>query len=187
MEAGGLSATGGLVKDAVLVLAVVLAAVAGGLDWRTRRIPNWLTIPGLLVGIGMNAVASGWQGAKASLLGALLGLGLLLPFVLIRSLGGGDWKLVGALGAFLGPGPLLTVLLGAVFVAGAMALALIIYKRRVGQALRNIGRMLAALFSLRLPGPELTLDNPESLKVPFGVAVALTVILYGTGHLLSHY
>ena len=121
------------------------------------------------------------------MLGALLGLGLLLPFVLLRSLGGGDWKLVGALGAFFGPGPLLTVLLGAIFVAGAMALALIFYKRRLGQAVRNIGRMVAALVSLRLPGRELTLDNPESLKVPFGVAVALMVILYGTGHLLSHH
>jgi prepilin peptidase CpaA len=176
-----------LVKDAVVVLAVVLAAVAGWLDWRYRRIPNWLTIPGLVVGIGMNAAASGWQGAKASLLGALLGLGLLLPFVLLRSLGGGDWKLVGALGAFFGPGPLLTVLLGAIFVAGAMALALIFYKRRLGQAVRNIGRMVAALVGLRLPGRELTLDNPESLKVPFGVAVALTVILYGTGRLLTHH
>ena len=174
-------------KDAVLVLALVVAAVAGWLDWRCRRIPNWLTIPGLLVGIGMNAVASGWQGAKASLLGVLLALALLLPFVLLRSLGGGDWKLVGALGAFLGPEPLVTVLLSAIFVAGAMAIGLIIYKHRVGQAARNIGRMLIALFSLRLPGPELTLENPESLKVPFGVAVALTVILYGTGRLLSHH
>jgi Flp pilus assembly protein protease CpaA len=94
---------------------------------------------------------------------------------------------VGALGAFFGPAPLLTVLLGAIFVAGAMALALIFYKRRLGQAVRNIGRMVAALVSLRLPGPELTLDNPESLKVPFGVAVALTVILYGTGRLLTHH
>jgi prepilin peptidase CpaA len=185
MEAG-LSAPVSLVRDAVLVVAVILAAVAGWLDWRFRRIPNWLTIPGLAVGIAMNALAAGWLGAKASLLGAVVGLGLLLPFVLIRSLGGGDWKLVGALGAFLGPGPLITVLFGAVFVAGAMALALIIYKHRVGEAARNIGRMLAALFSLRLPGPELTLDNPQSLKVPFGVAVALTVILYGTGRLLSH-
>ena len=176
-----------MVRDAVWVLAVVLAAVAGWMDWQYRRIPNWLTVPGLVAGIVANAAASGWQGAKDSLLGALLGLGLLLPFVLVRSLGAGDWKLVGALGAFLKPGPLLTVLLGAIFVAGAMAVGLIIYKGRVRQAVRNIGLMLASLFTLRLPGAELTLDNPESLKVPFGVAVALTVILYGTSHFLSHH
>ena len=58
-------------------------------------------------------------------------------------------------------------------------MALIIYKRRVRQALRNVGRILAALLTLRLPASELSLENPESLKIPFGVAVAFAVVLYG--------
>jgi prepilin peptidase CpaA len=160
------------------MLATIPAVVAGWTDWRSRRIPNWLTVLALLVGIGVNTLALGWAGAKDSLLGAGLGLGLLLPFVLLRSLGGGDWKLVGALGAFLGPPRLISVLLGTILVAGVMAVILIIWKRRVGQTLRNLGHMLAAMFTLHLPGPEVSLDNPESLKVPFGVAVAAAVVLY---------
>ena len=93
------------------MLAIVPALVAGWTDWRSRRIPNWLTVPTLLLGIVVNCVATGWTGAKESLLGAGLGLGILLPFVLIRSLGAGDWKLIGALGAFLGPSRLITVLM----------------------------------------------------------------------------
>lgn len=160
------------------MLAAVLAAVAGWTDWRSRRIPNWLTVSGLLLGFAANSLARGWAGTKDSLLGAGLGLLLLLPFVLVRSLGAGDWKLVGAVGAFLGPRHLLTVLFDTILVAGAMAVALIVWKKRVGQAIRNLGHMLAAFFAFRLPGPELSLDNPESLKVPFGVAVAVAVILY---------
>jgi hypothetical protein len=38
--------------------------------------------------------------------------------------------------------------------------------------------MLASVFTLHLPGPELSLDNPDSLKVPFGVAVAVATVLY---------
>lgn len=106
---------------------------------------------------------------------------MLLPFVLIRSLGGGDWKLAGALGAFLGPSRLATVLLGTVFVAGLMAVVLIIWKKRVRQTLRNVAHILAALFTLHLPGPEVSLDNPESSKVPFGVAMAVMVVLYTVG------
>jgi len=168
-----------MVKEAVWILAVLLAAIAGWLDWRYRRIPNWLTVPGLVLGILANSLARGWMGTKDALLGTLLGLALLFPLVLVRSLGAGDWKLVSALGAFLGPGRLITVLLGAIIVAGAMALVLIVYKRRVREALRNMGRIVAALCMLRTPGQDLSLDSSESLKVPFGVAVALTVILYG--------
>lgn len=167
-----------MVKAAIWVLAVILAAAAGWLDWRYRRIPNWLTVPGLVAGVVVNSLAGGWAGTKASLLGAALGLGILFPLVLLKSLGGGDWKLVGALGALLGPAGLIAVLVGAVFVAGFMALALVIYQGRVKQTLCNIGSILAAIFSLRLPGSEYTLDNPGAAKVPFGVAVALTVILY---------
>ena len=137
-----------------------------------------MTVPGLLLGVAVNSVVWGWAGAKASLLGALLGLALLLPFVMVRSLGAGDWKLVGALGAFLGPQHLVAVLFGAILVAGVMAAVMVIRHKRVRQTLRNVGRMLAAFFTLHLPGPDLSLDNPEALKVPFGVAVAVAVILY---------
>lgn len=166
-------------KPAVLVGAEVLAVIAAWTDLRSRRIPNWLTVPGLFVGIAANVVVGGWGGLKASLLGAALGLVLLLPFVLLRSLGAGDWKLAGALGAFAGPGVLVDLLLGSVFVAGLMAVALVIYKGRTRQTIRNIGHILISLVTFRLPGTQVSLDNPESLKVPYGVALAFTVMLYG--------
>jgi len=158
---------------------VILSVVAGWTDLRSRRIPNWLTVPGLLVGLAANSVLSGWGGLKASLLGAAVGLALLLPFVLLRSLGAGDWKLAGSLGAFAGPGILMDLLLGSVFVAGVMAVALVIYKGRVRQTIRNIGHILISLVTFRLPGARVSLDNPDSLKVPYGVALAFTVVLYG--------
>jgi len=174
-----------MLKDSVWLLATFLALWAGGMDWRYRRIPNWLTVPGLAVGIVVNTLLSGWPGAKASLLGAGLGLLVLLPFVLIRALGGGDFKLVSALGAFLGPGRLVDVLIVSMLVAGVMAGVLIVYKGRVRQSLRNMGHMLGAFLRLRLPGAEVSLDNPESAKIPFGVAVAVTVILFGVRQVAS--
>ncbi len=170
-------------KPGIIGLAVALAIVAGVMDWRSRRIPNWLTVPGLLVGVIANTAVSGWSGAKASLLGAGLGLLLLLPFVLIRSLGAGDWKLIGALGAFLGPSNLLDVLLVTVAMAGVMALALIVWKGRVKQTMQNILHILGSLFSFHLPGPEVSLDSKESLKIPFGVAVAAAVVLFSVRQL----
>jgi len=161
---------------------VLLALLAGWTDLRSRRIPNWLTVPGLLIGMAANVALGGWTGLKVSLMGAGLGLVLLLPFVLLRSLGAGDWKLAGALGAFTGPSRLIDLLLGSVFVAGVMALALVIYKGRVRQTMRNIGHILVSLVTFQLPGSRVSLDNPDALKVPYGVALAFTVVLYGVAH-----
>jgi prepilin peptidase CpaA len=167
-----------MLKQGVWMLATIPAVAAGWTDWRSRRIPNWLTVPAMLFGIAANSLALGWAGTKASLLGAALGLGLVLPLVLLKSLGGGDWKLVGALGAFLGPSRLLDVLVVSVLVAGAMAVALIIWKRQIGRTLRNLLHLVVSLFTLHVPPPELSLDNPDSLKVPFGLALAVGVVLY---------
>jgi prepilin peptidase CpaA len=160
------------------ILPAVVSTIAGYTDWRSRRIPNWLTMPALLLGIAANTLVRGWAGTKESLLGTGLGLTLLLPFVIIRALGAGDWKLVGALGSFLGPRQLVLVLMVTILVNGVMALAMIVWKQRVKQTARNFLHMLAAFALFQLPGRELTLDNPEAVKVPFGVAVAFAMILY---------
>lgn len=170
---------GASLKPAILAGAIALSLAAGWMDLRRRRIPNWLTVPGLLLGVGLNTALNGRSGLKTSLLGAAIGLALLLPFVLLRSLGAGDWKLAGALGAFVGRDLLIGLLLLSIFVAGVMALVLVIYKRRLRQTMRNIGNILISLVTFRLPGAAVSLDNPEALKVPYGVALAATVALYG--------
>jgi prepilin peptidase CpaA len=165
-------------RDLIWGLALCLTLLAAVVDWRSRRIPNWLTVPGVFIGILMHAVISGWTGAKMSLEGAGLALVLLLPFVLLRALGAGDWKLMGAVGAFLGPVLLLFVLLGSIFMAGVMAVVQVIKARRVKETLVNIAVLVQGFvaFGLR-PHPEISIDNPKSLKLPFGVAVAAATIL----------
>jgi prepilin peptidase CpaA len=170
-------------KPVILAGAVALALIAGWTDLRSRRIPNWLTVPGLVIGMVANTVLGGWSGLRDSLLGAGLAMALLLPFWLLRSLGAGDLKFAVALGAYTGPGRLVDILLASVFVAGAMALALVIYKRRFLQTMRNIGHILISLVTFRLPGSHVTLDNPDALTIPKGVAMAFTVVLYGMAHL----
>ncbi len=175
------------------ILSIIFSLTAGITDLRWRRIPNWLTYPAIPCAIILHSIAGGWHGAKLSLLGTALGLGLLLPFVLIRSLGGGDWKLVGGLGAFFGPQRLIldlfhqqrpmTVLIITLLVNGVMAVCLILWRGRVRQTLRNMGHMLAAFFSLHLPGSDLTIESPSAAKVPFGVAAAIAVLLYTSKHI----
>jgi prepilin peptidase CpaA len=175
-----------MLKELILVLTGMVALIAGITDWRWRRIPNWLTVPAAAAGLAINSLAWHWAGLKSSAEGLGLGLLLLFPFVLIRALGAGDWKLTGALGSFLGPHELLLVLFFAVMIAGVMALGLVIYKGRLTDMVRNIGRLLFALATGHPGHPSVSLDNPESLKVPFGVAVAVAAILFVAGRLALH-
>src|SRR5436305_13499126 len=177
--ASALEPSGGAGNVVILSGALLLAFIAGLTDFRSRRIPNWLTVSAFALGVAAHSFYGGWSGLKTSLLGTVVGLGLLLPFVLLRSLGAGDWKLAGALGAFTGPALLMDLLLLSVFVAGMMAMMLIVYMVRVRETVRNIGHILVSLVTFQLPGHRVSLENPDSLKVPYGVALAFSVLLYG--------
>ncbi|HLE82386.1 MAG TPA: A24 family peptidase [Dehalococcoidia bacterium] len=169
------------------ILALTFVALAGWIDWRSRRIPNWLTVPALFIGLGFNTAVGGWVGAKSGLLGALLMLALLLPLVLLRALGAGDWKLMGALGSFLGPALIFLVFVGTIFVTGMMALIQVIRLRRVRTTLVNMGELVRGFFVYGLaPHPVIRLDNPQQLSLPYGVAVAAaTALCYGAGLALT--
>ena len=172
----------------IWLLVIGLALAAGWTDWRSRKIPNWLTVTGLVAGVALNSYAYGWEGAKSSLEGAGLALVLLLPVVILRGLGAGDWKLMGAVGAFLGPESFLVVLIVSVLVAGVMAIVQMIRARRVVRTLKNLVVLVHGfiIFGLR-PNPNVSLDDPESLKLPFGIAAAIGTLLCGCAALWHGY
>jgi prepilin peptidase CpaA len=172
-------------KTATLACAVLLCLVAAWTDFHSRRIPNWLTLTGLVAGVVLNTFVGGWAGLRFSLFGAGIGLLLLLPFVLLRSLGAGAWKLAGGVGAFVGPGVLVKLLIASAVVVGVMALVLLIHEGRLRKTLRNIGHMLASVMRFRLPAPEIEPDNQQPLKVSYAVALAFTAVLYVIARSLS--
>ncbi len=95
----------------LLWVALVLAVAAGIFDLRTGHIPNWLTLGGLagafVLQVITGAAHRGLHGAGAGAITALLGTAAcaLVPVVLYRlaGMGGGDVKLLAALGALCGP------------------------------------------------------------------------------------
>jgi prepilin peptidase CpaA len=157
---------------------IVVALLAALMDWRTRRIPNWLTVPAVALGLGANIIFAGWQGAKNSLEGMGLALVLLLPFVLMRGLGAGDWKLMAAVGAFLGPKLFLFALLVSLGVSGLMAFVHLLRLGRTMETLRNVVVLVRGFLSFGVrPHRDISLDNPKLLKLPFGVATAIAVLV----------
>jgi prepilin peptidase CpaA len=168
--------------EAIWIVSAMFALTAGVTDLRWRRIPNWLTYPAAPLAIALHAIAGGWPEAKVSLEGFGIAFAVFLVFFLLRGLGGGDLKLAAALGALVGVHHLVDVIIAVLLINALLAIVLIIAKRRIWRTLRNIGRLVAAFFRLHLPAKDLTIDNPEAIKVPFGVAAAIGVLLYVGWH-----
>jgi prepilin peptidase CpaA len=165
-------------QQLIWMLTILLTVIASAVDVRKKKIPNWLSVPGIVVGIGANTIVGGWPGCRESLLGAGLALAVLLPLVLLRALGAGDWKLMGAVGAFLGWRMMLVVLLFSIFIAGFLAMMATMRMGRVVATFKNIWVLVRgfATFGLR-PNREISLDNPALIKLPFGVAVAAATVM----------
>jgi len=159
-------------------LAVAIGLVAGWIDWRTRRLPNWLTVTGLTTGILVNSIFFGWTGTKGALIGAAIALAILLPVVLLHGLGAGDWKLMGALGAIVGREEILNLLLVTIVIGGVIAVVQMIREKRVLVTLLNMWELVRGFFIFGLkPNPEFSLDNAGASTLPFGVAAAAATLL----------
>ena len=154
-------------------LALALAVAAAVFDVRQRRIPNWLTYPGIVVGVVLRGMLLGWRGAVGALAGCLLAGGIFLLFYLVRAMGAGDVKLAAAIGSLLGPGDAVVMLLATALSGGVLAIVYTLYRRRMRTTVRNLG---AALQFHAWAGvqahPELNLDNPVALRMPYGLAIA---------------
>ena len=93
----------------------------------------------------------------------------------MRALGAGDWKLMGALGAFLGFYAVVLVLIGTILIAGLMAIVEVIRQRKVLETLKNVWVLFVAYSTFHVNNARaISLDNPGLLKIPFGVAAALS-------------
>lgn len=161
-----------ILSTLALTVVVVLAVAS---DLRTRRIPNALTVSGLGVALALRAV-TGVDAFLAGLAGGAIALGLTLPLVMLGGLGGGDSKLLVAVGAFLGPAGLPMALLVTALVGGVMALGLVVYRGVLGATLAHCWQLTRRLWTPSTPEPLRTLGTPGAVAIPYGVAIGAGAI-----------
>ena len=162
---------------AIITLGAVVI-VSAITDLRSGKIPNSVTYPAIAVGLIVQTYLHGSDGLAGALAGLAVGFLPMLVFWLAGGIGGGDAKLMGAIGALSNARFAVSAMFCAFGVVLVMALVVMIRRRIVVATLRRIGRtlVLAVVPGVRAPGP----STETSPRLPFGLAVCI-----GTGLALA--
>jgi prepilin peptidase CpaA len=161
----------------IAAIAVIFIVACCVVDARTRRIPNVLSASAMIAGLGLNTAYFGVSGLGVSVGGLLAAAAVLLPAFAVGGLGAGDVKMMGAIGALLGPELALAALgLGMIF-GGLIMVAHLARRGRLKEKLGDTWAMVAAaslarsIEPLRAPGAD-----PDAVALPYSVPLALGTV-----------
>jgi prepilin peptidase CpaA len=155
----------------------LLLAVAAWTDYRSRRIPNALTMSGLAVALLLRAVV-GPDAIIEGLVGVLLALVLTLPLLMLGVMGGGDAKLLMAIGAFMGPTHFLWAGILIAIIGGMIAVVDAGRKGVLLPVLFNCGQIMKHWATFGRRGANRSFATVGALTIPYGVAIAAGALLW---------
>jgi prepilin peptidase CpaA len=154
--------------------ASLLCAVIGSVyDVRSRRVPNFVTLPAVCFGLILHLTLGGWEQLGSSAASGLICGLIFLVFYLAGGMGAGDVKLITAVGciaglSFIGQLLILTSLAG-----GAMAIGLALYRGQLKSTMFNMYSIALHHKTAGLtPHPEFNIGNAHTLRLPYALAIA---------------
>ena len=166
-----------MLLDILLVSVLLICFVT---DIKERKIYNKVIFPSLLITIVLHIALGGLGGLKLSLLGFIVGLGILLIPYLLGGMGAGDVKLLAFIGAVKGSVFVLNTALYMGLLGGAIAILVIVFQKQTISFIKILYLWIVSLFS----GISYKMEFPTSFfskKYPYGVAIvggALICLLF---------
>lgn len=162
---------------------IVISLIAAGSDLVQGKIYNALTMPALLLGMVFSFWSMGWAGLLGSVLGVVLGLLLYGWMFWIGFMGGGDVKLLMALGAWGGVTYVLETGLAAIFVGGAMAALILLFKGKIPNFVKKMRMSLMSLLVKQMEFVPPKIDH--QMTMPYGIPIAIAAIWAAYGSPLA--
>jgi len=154
--------------------ASLACAVAGaGFDLRDRRIPNRLTLSGIIFGLLLHFSIDGWRGLERSASAGLIAGVIFLIFWLAGGMGAGDVKLITAVACIAGLTHVAWLLILTALAGGVMAIGFALWRGRLKETIMNLGALAVHhRFEGMKPHPHLNVGNAQTLRLPYALAIA---------------
>ncbi|MEX2461366.1 MAG: A24 family peptidase [Paenibacillaceae bacterium] len=157
----------------------LLTSVAFFTDIRHCKIPNWLTMSGLCLGLIYHGLKAGLEGLLFSVFGMIFGLVLLFILYVFGAIGAGDVKLFAAYGAIAGIQFVTHSLVYAVLYAGFIGIAILIIQKKLLQRLFWVFSALFSFFIMKELFIFQNIPQNQMLRFPFMWAVLPAILTYG--------
>ncbi|MDA0833693.1 MAG: A24 family peptidase [Planctomycetota bacterium] len=154
---------------------------AAVIDGKQLRVPNWLTYPMIFSGWIFGFSVGGWAGLGAAFLGTAVGLLTLLPLYAVGGMGAGDVKLMAGMGAWLGAKITFYAFSVSVVVGAVMAIAMVLYRRRLSHHTANFFMILSEWKEIRDPKQLAEIAakrKPTMMLLPYGIPICIGSIAY---------
>lgn len=149
----------------IQTIFLLVVSILGGLyDWKSRRIPNWLTFGTFFLMLLLNIFHLRGNEIFNCILGFFVGIALLLVPYLMGGMGAGDVKLLGAIGSIVGFKSVVLIFLYSTISGLFLGIMWIIFTPGHLKFLITTGQILP------------TLDKKQ--KVPYGIAIMVGTFLY---------
>lgn len=173
-----------------VVILIVLILLSSYFDSAKKVIPNFLVMPAIIIGLFLSILMSGVEGIKFSVLGFMTGLGIfIIPFVL-GGMGGGDVKLMAAIGALKGWRFVLSTAVFSGLAGGVIVIILLIKQKKLFLTLKRVLAIILKpiMFILTLTFENKKLKqfnnwlldsqiNWEKQYIPYGVAIGIGAMI----------
>ena len=162
-------------KIEIETIAILFFSVtAAGMDLAYGRIFNWFTVSMGALGLVYAVFSGGLHGLGAALLGILAGFVLYSWLFMLGVLGGGDVKLLMALGAWGGAHFALDVATLGIAIGGVMGLGLMLVTGKIRSFAARLYRFILTLTVKELEAETFKIDRKT--KMPFGLPIAIAAV-----------